>query len=181
MLSERELVEKCIRNNAKAQAEFYRRYSGVMYGISLRFAKNGPDADDIMQESFIKIFNHLENFRFDGSLEGWVKRVVYNTAINAYRAKQVAPRSVQIDAIEESGEYDGDVISDIETEYLLKMLQELPDIFRIVFNLAVIEGYSHKEIGEMLEIPESTSRSHLLRGRLMLQEKIRNLNKILIS
>lgn len=146
-----------------------------MYGICLRFAKNANDANDILQESFIKVFNHLGSFRFAGSLEGWVKRVVYNTAINVYRAKQAAPRPVQLENIRESGMDDSDVISDIETEQLLKFLQDLPDVYRIVFNLAAIEGYSHKEIGEMLEIPESTSRSHLLRARRILQDKVKSL------
>jgi RNA polymerase sigma factor (sigma-70 family) len=178
--SEEELITQCLENNTKAQEELYRLYSRKMYGLCLRFAKNRMDADDILQESFIKVFFNLKNYRSEGSFEGWIRRTVTTTAINHYKKFLRESQQIDITDIEETklGEEDADF--DISAEELICMLQSLPDVNRISFNLFVIEGYSHKEISQMLGIPENTSKSNLLRAKKMLQNKILKLKNISI-
>lgn len=146
-----------------------------MYGVCLRFARNQMEADDILQEGFIKVFLNLKSFRNEGSLEGWIRRTIVNTAINHFKKNLKFQSDVDIDhaggiSHECAGGY-----SHIRTEELLKLISGLPVGYRMVFNLNVIEGYTHKEISELLGISENTSKSQLSRARQTLQRKLEEL------
>jgi RNA polymerase sigma factor (sigma-70 family) len=177
MHSEKHLIEKCLKESLKAQKEFYVRFAKKMYGICLRYAKNHMDAEDVLQESFIKIFSGLKNFRFDGSLEGWVRQIVVNTSINHYRKALNNINELDINEMKDLEYEETEESGDLSAEEILCLIQELPDKYRFIFNLFAIEGYSHKEISMMLNIPENTSKSHLLRGRKMIQTKINQMKE----
>jgi len=170
--NERDLINRCLKNEARSQEELYKNYARKMYGVCLRFAKNKPDADDILQESFIKVFANLQHFRFTGSFEGWIRRIVTTTAINFYKKHIRQMQELDINEMEETLELEEIAEQSVEKEELLQFMQELPDVNRIIFNLFVMEGFSHKEIGELLQIPENTSKSHLHRAKNELQKKI---------
>jgi RNA polymerase sigma-70 factor (ECF subfamily) len=177
MHSEEELINQCLENNAQAQEDFYRRYAPKMYGVCLRFAKNKMEADDILQEGFIKVFVNLKSFRNEGSLEGWVRRTIVNTAINYYKKNAKYMKDTGIEQAETMQNLDSTILDKISVESLLKLIRELPSGYRMVFNLNVIEGYTHKEISEILEISENTSKSQLSRARQTLQKKVKELYK----
>ena len=178
MYSEEELIRRCLNNNVKAQEEFYRRYASKMYGVCLRFAKNRMEADDFLQEGFIKVFINLGSFRGDGSLEGWIRRTIVNTAINLIKKNHKYLQDTELDKAEVV-ETQASALENLSAEELLGMIAELPVGYRMVFNLNVIEGYTHKEIGELLNISENTSKSQLSRARSALQRKITQLHEVL--
>jgi RNA polymerase sigma factor (sigma-70 family) len=172
MYSEDELIRLCLNNDAKAQESFYRRFAPKMYGVCLRFAKNQMEADDILQEGFIKVFLNLSSFRNEGSLEGWIRRTIVNTAINLYKKNVKYQKDIDIEQAETVQNTETSAYENLCTEELLKLVTELPAGYRMVFNLNVIEGYTHKEISQLLEISENTSKSQLSRARQTLQRKI---------
>jgi RNA polymerase sigma factor (sigma-70 family) len=176
--NDKNLINRCLKNEAKAQEELYKKYARKMYGLSLRFAKNKPDADDILQESFIKVFSNLQHFRFIGSFEGWIRRIVTTTAINFYKKNIRHMQELDVNEMEETLLLEEIGEQPVEREELMQYMQELPDVNRIIFNLFVMDGYSHKEIGEMLQIPENTSKSHLHRAKHELQKKILRTQKV---
>ena len=175
MHSEKELVEQCRKNKKKAQEKLYRLYAPKMYGVCMRYANSQFEADDILQEGFIKVFLHLKDFRSDGSLEGWIRRTIINTAINFYRKNLKHQNEISIDDYETGNPNYETVIDKLSAEELLEVIRELPDGYRMIFNLNVIEGYTHKEIGAKLKISENTSKSQLSRARQVLQGKLQNL------
>jgi RNA polymerase sigma factor (sigma-70 family) len=172
MYTDKELIERCLENDSRAQEFFYKRFSRRMYGVCLRFARNTLEADDILQEGFIKVFSFLKDFRHDGSLEGWVRRTIVNTAINYYNSKQNEWNETSIDKAESYQSVTEDILDKISTADLLQLIHELPEGYRMVFNLYVIEGYNHQEIAEMLNISENTSKSQLSRARMALQDRL---------
>ncbi|RUA12131.1 MAG: RNA polymerase subunit sigma-70 [Flavobacteriia bacterium] len=163
------LIQKCKRRDIKAQSEIYHLFAGKMFGLCLKYSRNKQEAEDNLQDAFITIFDKIDQFKFKGSFEGWMKRIVINTVLQTYRQKNVLnlvendlPDEVDVEVDEE----------DISLDYLLKIIQELPERYRMVFNLYVLDGYSHKEISDLLGIAEGTSKSNLSRARLILKEKI---------
>jgi RNA polymerase sigma factor (sigma-70 family) len=180
MTDEQQLIERCLENNIRAQEELYKQYSRKMYGLCLRYAKNRPDADDILQESFIKIFFNLKNYKGAGSFEGWIRRTITTTAINHYKKFLRESRQLDVEEIVETEIMEESIDDELGVEDLIGLLREIPDIQRLVFNLFVMEGYSHREIGQMLDIPENTSKSHMARAKRNLQYKIMELQKISI-
>lgn len=148
-----------------------------MYGVCLRFARNTLEADDILQEGFIKVFTFLKDYRQDGSLEGWIRRTFVNTAINYYHSKENEWKETTIDKAVAIPSATEDILSQISAADLLDIIRELPEGYRMVFNLYVIEGYNHQEIGEMLHISENTSKSQLSRARMALQERLEKRKK----
>jgi RNA polymerase sigma-70 factor (ECF subfamily) len=172
MYTDKELIERCLANDPKAQEYLYNRFSRRMYGVCLRFARNTLEADDILQEGFIKIFTYLKDFRHEGALEGWIRRTIVNTAINYYNSRLDDWSETTMDKAEAYQASSEDILEKISTNDLLGLIQELPEGYRMVFNLYVIEGYSHQEIAGMLNISENTSKSQLSRARGSLQQKL---------
>lgn len=171
-ISESDLIKGCIEGDRRMQEELYRRFSPKMYAVCLRYANNSEDAQDLLQEGFIKIFRNLHRFRAEGSFEGWIRRVFVNTAIEHYRKK-----SAQLSSVSEKEENtieDTDItaLDSLAEKDILNLIQELSPGYKTVFNLYVVEGYSHKEIGEMLGISEGTSKSQLARAKAILQKKV---------
>lgn len=164
-----QLIKNCKRNNAKAQEELYKRYASTLFSICLKYSPNYADAEDTLQDSFMVIFDKIGQYKAKGSFEGWLKRITINTALQRYRKQAV------LDIINEENIQDVDVEVDEESiplDFLLRIIQELPDRYRLVFNLYVLDGYSHREISNMLEISEGTSKSNLARARIILKDKI---------
>lgn len=160
-------------NTQNAKDLLYRYFAPRMYGICLRFAGNKMEADDILHEGFIRVFTKINNFRNEGSLEGWIRRTIINTAINYYRRNSRYSKMSELDNHELPSDCYNVVYDKISRDELLEIIQELPLGYRTVFNLNVVEGYTHKEIGKLLNISDNTSKSQLNRARLLLQKKIR--------
>ena len=149
----------------------YRLFSAKMYGVCLRYAKDTGDAEDILQEGFLRVFTKINQFEFKGSFEGWMRRIMVNTALEKFR-KQDRLYPVEEMKIYESTEFVEETISSITAGDLMRIIQELPPRYRMVFNLFAIEGYSHLEISEMMNISEGTSKSNLSRARVILQKSV---------
>lgn len=165
------LLEGCKKNNRESQKQLYNLLSSKMFGVCLRYVKDRDIAEDLLQEGFVKIFTNIEKFRGEGSFEGWARRIFVNTAIEAYRKSTKMYPIVNLECAEH---YEGELIYNdtLELEDLMKLIHGLSPGYRTVFNLYVIEGYAHKEIAEMLQISEGTSKSQLARARYLLQELI---------
>jgi RNA polymerase sigma factor (sigma-70 family) len=177
-IDERTLVQNCLRGMASAQQELYLRFSPKMMGVCLRYARNGDDAKDLMQEGFIKVFHKLSQFSFEGSLEGWVRRIMVNTAINYLKKNKLVFAQVSIeersDFIPQPANNDHQLV---HTD-VMRVIFDLPLSYRTVLNLYAIEGYSHKEVAEILAQNESTCRSQYSRARALLQKKLEENNII---
>ena len=168
-MSLNELVKQCAKNDRRAQEEIYQLFSGKLFSICLKYSKNKQEAQDNFQDGFITIFDKIGQFKFKGSFEGWLKRVMVNTILLKYRQKNVLSLVTEEIPDEVIVDIDDDEVS---LDFLLNLIQELPDRYRMVFNLYVLDGYSHKEISKMLQIAEGTSKSNLARARNILKQKI---------
>ncbi len=175
MQDEKELIKRCIERDAEALKKLYTTYSPKLWPVCLRYAKNEMAAEDIMQEGFIRIYKYLDKFEGKGSFEGWLRRTMVNTAINYYKKNLRQNHEQNIDDVFTLKNEDMDAISSMSEVDLMKVIRGLPDGYRTVFNLFIIEGYSHKEIADQLGISESTSKSQLSRARILLQKKVRRL------
>ncbi len=171
MLEQKNLVEACKRGDRKAQRELYDQFSRRMYFVCLRYAQSELEAEDILQESFIKIFGNIQNFRGDSRLEYWIKRIVINTALNHRRSKLYLYPMVDVEDVKVKMDYE-QILSRFHYDELLQMINELPSGCRIVFNMFAVEGYSHKEIATLLNISEGTSKSQYFRAKKLLQKKL---------
>lgn len=160
----------------QSQRALYEQYAGKMYGVCLRYARNSSDAADILQEGFLKVFTKLDQFQFQGSFEGWIRRIMVNTALRAYQKQRFEQESSGYEHLPESP-VDPDAISALSEAELLSLIRALPEGYRAVFNLVAIEGFSHAEAAEMLGIQESTSRSQLTKARRWLCEQLEQINK----
>jgi len=148
----------------------YERFSRKMYGVCLRYTDDKDEAQDILQNGFIKVFENIETFKATGSLEGWIRRIMVNTALNHYRQDKASRLKVDLDSVDYMLEGSDNVGGELDAKELLKVIQTLPAGFRAVFNMFAIEGYSHKEIAEQLNISEGTSKSQYSRARAYLQK-----------
>jgi RNA polymerase sigma factor (sigma-70 family) len=169
------LVRACQEQEPKAQTLFFERYKSRMTGICLRYARTRAEADDIFQEAFIRIFSHIDQLRNPEAADGWVKMLVIRTALNYYhRTTKLQDRHDDIHAAEHQVESDdyARMIDQLNVDDLLAIINELPDKYRTIINLYLIDGYSHAEIGEILSVSEATSRSQLMRGRNILLKKL---------
>ena len=174
VIDEKALVKGCLRGDSLSQEKLFKLYYGLMLGICLRYTTNRSDAKEILQEGFIKIFNKLELFEFKGTLLSWMKKVMVNTAIDRYRSKKIEPVFVEI---KDNLEFNEDILTQLHKEELLNELVHLPEGYRLIFNLYVIEGFSHREIAEKLNITEGTSKSQLYKAREYLKQIIESKNK----
>jgi len=164
------LILGCANKEPIAQEQLYRLFAGKMFALCLKYSKNKEEAEDNLQDGFIQIYDKISQFKNKGSFEGWMKRIVINTALQKYRDKNVL--NVVYDFVDEEEVMVEVEEEDIWLDYLLKLIQELPNQYRLVFNLYVLDGYSHKEISKELKISEGTSKSNLSRARAILKEKI---------
>lgn len=171
--SEQELIDLCIKGDRMAQRALYDRLASRMLSLCLRYVGDRTTAEDIMQEGFVTLFTRLDSFKGHGSFEGWARKIFVNTALMYLRKKDALKMSDDIDAARNLSTDMASQMEDIGYLELMKLITSLPAGFRTVFNMYVIEGYSHKEIAEMLDISEITSRSQLSRARTWLQNKIR--------
>ncbi len=168
------IIEECVSGNVRAQETLYNMMAPKMFGVCLRYSKDRTEAEDNLQEGFIKVFTYLKNFRHEGSLEGWIRRIMVNVSLEKFR-KQHVMYPVEDISIYETQNYSNDIIEKITADELIEMIQELPPRYRMVFNLFVMEGMNHKEISEEMQISEGTSKSNLARGREILKRKVMEL------
>lgn len=166
------LVDGCAKGKPSAQRELYERFSRKMFGVCLRYAKNEEEAQDILQDGFVKVFQKIEYFKKEGSLEGWIRRIMVNTALDQIRKNKKEQMNVAMDKVDFMVTKNEFILENLMAEDLLKMLNELPIGYRTVFNLFAIEGYSHKEIAEQLGVTENTSKSQYSRARKTLQSML---------
>ena len=172
MSNESDLIEGCIQGDRKMQYELYERFSPKMYGVCLRYAANAEEAEDILQEGFIKVFKKIGSFRGDGSFEGWIRRIFVNTAIEHFRKKTYLQPITEQEENSIEGKYIS-VLDNLAEKDIIKLIQQLSPGYRTVFNMYVIEGYTHKQIAEVLNISEGTSKSQLSRAKLILQDLVK--------
>ncbi len=174
---EQNIIKGCIKGDKKSQYALYNKFKKDVFGLCLRYAKDRAEAEDMMQEGFIKVYTDLYQYRPIGPLGGWIRRVVINSCLRFIRKRKRLVFNEYSDQMSSSLQSDDDVISDLSAKELVKIIQRLPEGYRLVFNLYVIEGYSHKEIAVQLGISDNTSKSQLSRAKAYLR---RELEKILI-
>ncbi len=178
------LISNCLQNDRKSQRKLYERYSRKIYGVCLRYAKNRTDAEDILQEGFIKVFKYLKDYSGKGSFEGWVRRIIITTALNYYKRKNLFNKDIDPENSYITLTAANEALSAMTHKELLKIIRELPNGYQTVFNLNTIEGYSHKEISEIMNISVNTSKSQLSRAKHSLRnsiESIFHLEEMMIS
>jgi len=170
------IIKGCMEGNRGAQKLLYQAYVSTMMTVCLRYTQHRDEAEDILQEGFLKVFQNIKSFRNEGSLEGWIKRIIINHALNHFKKSRKTPFLEDIDKINERQIINNNepetFYSPIPQERLLALIQALPPGYRIVFNLYAFEEYSHKEIAKALKISENTSKTQLLKARRMLRNKI---------
>lgn len=173
-ITERDLIKGSLNGDRRMQEQLYQRFASKMYAVCLRYANNSDDAQDILQDGFVKVFRNLEKFRGEGSFEGWVRRVFVNTSIEHYRKK------VYLNTISETEEknledHNVNALDQLGEKDIIGLIQQLSPGYRTVFNMYVIEGFAHKEIAEQLGISEGTSKSQLARAKGILQKLVNTL------
>jgi len=165
------LISGCLKGKADYQTKFYRMFSKKMFGVCLLYTKDRTEAEDILQEGFVKVFQNLSSFKHECSPEFWMRRIFINTALERFRKQRIMYASNEFDACDDLTS-DFTVANEINAKELMDMVHELSPQYRLVFNLYAIEGYAHKEIAEMLDINEGTSKSNLARARKILQNMV---------
>lgn len=172
-MSLKKLIQHCKKGDRKAQEQLYRKYASILFGLCLKYSRNKTEAEDNLHDSFLTIFEKIDQFKFKGSFEGWIKRITVNTVLQKYRKDQYL--KLVTENTEEEAEVDYE-FADIQLSTLLQYVQELPTKYRLTFNLYVLDGYTHKEISEMLGTSQGTSKSNLSRARMILRERIKKEN-----
>jgi len=176
-MNETQLIEACLNGNYLAQKELYDRYSSIMMGICMRYASSEAEAEDVLQEAFIKVFKHLHKFEGRGALGAWIRRIMVNTALQNYRETKNARMHVEYDKVDFFLEADENVLAELSAEDLMNKIQNLPAGYRMVFNLYAVEGYNHQEIAKELDISVGTSKSQYSRARAILRKMIEEENE----
>ena len=171
-MDEAALITECVKGNARAQKVLFERFAGKMMGVCLRYCRNIEQAEDVLQEGFIKIFSKLEFFKQEGSLEGWIRRIMVNTALDQIRKEKKNIGDIGLDDVAFKIEGTERVLEQLAASDLMLLIQSMPHGYKIVFNMFAIEGYSHKEIALTLDISENTSKSQYSRARAYLRERI---------
>ncbi len=169
-----EIIKGCVDGKRLAQNELYKKFAPKMYAICVRYSKDSTEAEDVLQDGFVKVFQNIQNFKNEGSFEGWVRKIMVNTALEKFRKKNHLYPVGEIFEYAKDMKHE-DVEHNIHAEELMKVVNKLSPGYRMVFNLYAIEGYSHKEIGDQLGISEGTSKSQLARARAVLQDEVEKL------
>ncbi len=180
-LSDEEIRKGCLRNSSKAQKALFMRYHGVFQGICLRYGKDRAEVEDVLIEGFTRIYKNMKSYNGKGSFEGWMKRIIINTAIDNFRKNKKHYYHEDILEYEDKFSQEPLVIENFSVEDILKTIQDLPPGYRIVFNLYAIEGFSHKEIAEKLGISANTSKTQLLKARKKLQVQLKQLKGAVLN
>ena len=165
----KDLIRKCRNNDRNAQEQLYRLYAAKLFGVCLKYSSSRQEAEDNLQDGFVTIFEKISQYKNEGSFEGWMKRILINTALQKHRQQKVYGITNEDYLQQEEVEVETE---DLSVDFLLECVQSLPDRYRQVFNLYVMDGHSHKEIAELLKISEGTSKSNLARARMALKDKI---------
>ncbi len=166
------LVIECIKGNPKAQKALFDRFAPKMYSVCLRYMKKAEPAEDVLQDALVKVFSKLSDFKNEGVLEGWVRRIVVNTCLDQIRKNTKFLGDIQAEEVEYKLEQNSFIAEKLMADDLMRLVQQMPDGYRVVFNMFAIEGYSHQEIAEQLGVTESTSKSQYLRARAYLRDRI---------
>ena len=170
----KKIIKKCSSGDVRAQAKLYELFAPKMFGVCLRYSKDNTEAEDNLQDGFIKVFKYIGGFRHEGSFEGWIRRIMVNVSLEKYR-KQSLMYPVEDIGIYESTNYTDDILAEISAGEIIELIQELTPRYRMVFNLYVIEGMSHQEISKEMNISKGTSKSNLARAREVLQRRVNEL------
>jgi len=178
-IEENEIIHRCSMNDGKAQEWLFKTYYSKLMTICIRYTDNEDDAKDILNEGFLKIFQNIHKFNYQGSFEGWLKRIIANSAIDFVRKQQKFKHTQPIQLLPDIPDYTSyqDAISVLSEKELLLLIRKLPPMSRSVFNLAVFENFSHKEIANLLDIKEGTSMWHLNNARNILKKQIELISK----
>lgn len=166
------LVIECVKGDSRAQRMLFERFSKKMLGVCMRYAKSTEQAEDVLQDGFIKVFSKLNDFKHDGSLEGWIRRIMVNTSLDQIRKENKLLGNTSLDNVDYKLQDNAFVLENLAAKDLMKMVQSMPVGYKVVFNMFAIEGYSHKEISEHLGISENTSKSQYSRARAYLRERL---------
>jgi len=171
------IIKGCQQNKMKYQKMLYDRFADLMFGICLRYAKTKEEAEDVFQDGFVKVFKYIEKYSFTGSFEGWIRKIFLNTAISNFRQNTKNYFHAEYETVENNLSHRAFEELQYTEEELLSVINELPDGYRLVFNLYAVEGFRHKEIAELLNIDENTSKTQLFRARKFLQERLTKLSE----
>lgn len=172
------LIAKCIKRDRHSQSRLYNLFSQSMFTLCLRYSASREEAEDVLQEGFIRVFEYLHQYTFSGSFEGWIRKIMVNCALQKYRSKTALHAIVDIEDANIKEQGNEDIISQIGTKELMKMVQKLPPMYRLVFNLYVFEGMKHREIALELGVSEGTSKSNLYDARMILQRSVNKSMKV---
>lgn len=172
----KDIIKDCASGKLRAQEKLYRMFAPKMFGVCLRYSKDRTEAEDNLQDGFVKVFMNIHKFRHEGSFEGWMRRIMVNVSLIKHRQQHLLFAVEDITNYESTGIPDG-ILEKIAAEELLELVQELPPSCRMVFNLFVLEGMSHQEISEAMKISTGTSKSNLARARNILKRKVTELNR----
>lgn len=173
-MTDLELVRLCLAGDRNAQQELWKTYSGKMYSLCRRYFSREEEAQDALQESFIKVFGHLHQWREQGPLGAWIRKVVVNTSLNLLKSKERERMHIDVESVSNLSADDADAMSQMNEEDLIALIREMPVGYRTVFNLFAIEGYAHKEIAEQLGVTENTSKTQFLKAKHWLKNKLDN-------
>jgi|SRR6185312_1092793 len=175
----KEPIQSCIDGDRYSQSRLYEQYAPKMFAVCMRYSKNREEAEDILQDGFVKVFRSLHSFKFAGSLEGWIRKIMVYTAVANYRAKSKMHAIINIEGMENVEMTNNeDIVALLGKKELLNMVQSLPPMYRMVFNLYVFEGLKHREIARELGVSEGTSKSNLFDAKMILQRAVGNSLKI---
>jgi RNA polymerase sigma-70 factor (ECF subfamily) len=172
--SESDIIEGCILGNPRLQRMLYEKFSPKMYALCIRYAGNTDDAQDILQDGFVKVYSNIGKYKGTGSFEGWIRRIIVNTAIEHFRKKNMLYSIDEKTEIQLADE-NTNIFNQLEAKELLEIIKSMPAGYRTVFNLYAVEGYTHKEIASMMNLTEGTSKSQYARAKSWLQEKIKKM------
>lgn len=172
MLKDEILIQECLKNNRIAQKELYDKYSSKLMGVCIRYTNSKEDAEDVLIEGFTTIFQKLSMFKGDGSFEGWMKRIMINTSISHFRANSKYRFHQDIEEVHNEIEKQETIIEKMESQRIMKLVNSMPEGYRMIFNLYAVEGFTHREIAEQLGLSEGTSKSQFSKARKWLQNRL---------
>lgn len=172
VMDESTLIKECIKGNTKAQYKLFEKFSGKMMAVCYRYSKNQEEAEDILQDGFIKIFKNLESYNFIGSFEGWIRKIMVNTALDHIRKNSKFLLDTQLEQVDYHLGKEDLALDNLMVEDLLEIISKMPEGYKVVFNMFAIEGFSHQEIANSLGISESTSKSQYMRAKAFLKAKL---------